>query len=164
MGEDSLADGGFVIATTHERENKSATQNANNWVAVLHITSIIGGFVAAAYLGYFQTTWLFSGVSILADMEGQASPPVHGLLGPFSLSETSDEVMYRTDSNVTDTHGAPAAAWAVSVPYCRPVRLAWKDLAVSVNGGQFLVLDGVTGHSEPNRLLAIMGPSGSEKS
>ncbi|CAM6086301.1 unnamed protein product [Calypogeia fissa] len=96
-------------------------------------------------------------------MEGQASPPVHVLSGPFALSETSDEVMSRTDSNVTDPHGPPAAAWGVSVPYCRPVRLAWKDLTVSVNGGQFVVLDGVTGHAEPGRLLAIMGPSGCGK-
>ncbi|CAM6086183.1 unnamed protein product [Calypogeia fissa] len=96
-------------------------------------------------------------------MEGQASPPVHGLLGPFALSQTLDEVMSRSDSNVTDPHGPPAAAWGVSVPYCRPFCLAWKDLTVSVNGGQFVVLDGVIGHAKSGRLLAIMGPSGCGK-
>lgn len=87
-------------------------------------------------------------------MEDEIYPPVQDLEGPCALSEASDETM----SNVEESQRA-----ALSVPYCQPVRLAWKDLTVSVNGGQHLVLDGVTGHAEPGRLLAIMGPSGCGK-
>ncbi|CAM6097449.1 unnamed protein product [Calypogeia fissa] len=53
------------LQSNMRESHKSATRNASNWVAVSHITSIIGGFVADAYLGYFRTIWLFSGVSIL---------------------------------------------------------------------------------------------------
>ncbi|CAI0422295.1 unnamed protein product [Linum tenue] len=44
------------------------------------------------------------------------------------------------------------------------VSVTWKDLCVTVGGGQLTILEGLTGYAEPGEVLAIMGPSGCGKS
>lgn len=53
------------LQSNMRQSHKIATRNANNWMAVTYITSILGGFVADSFFGYFRTVWLFSTVSIL---------------------------------------------------------------------------------------------------